>query len=100
MHTHIDIYLLYENTHYNKVLPYPRLFCKYFGLPVNILKEISPSPGLYIYTFRLNVLDLIKVTVLYEGTNYQVSHCEAFPTPQSRQCWYKYFCWGSVFKQH
>ena len=68
------------------------------GLPVKILKALLPSSILATCRAHLNLLDLITLTILGNGTNYEVPHCGAFSTPHSHPSWAQIFASGSCFQ--
>ena len=93
-----DIYFL---NIYTIVLPYmSRSFQSLFpvGLPVNILKALLPPSILATCPAHLNLLNLITLTILGNGTNYEVPHCGAFSTPYSHPSWAQIFTSGSCFQ--
>jgi hypothetical protein len=50
------------------------------GLPVKILRALLPFSILAACPTHLNLLYLITLSILVNGTNYEVPHCGAFST--------------------
>ena len=61
------------------------------GLPDKILKALLHSYILATCPAHLNLLDLITLTILGNGTNHEVPHFGAFSTPHSYSSWAQIF---------
>ena len=68
------------------------------GVPVKILKALLNSSILATCPAHLNFLDLITLTILGEGTHYEVPHCGAFSNPHSHPSWAQVFASSSEDK--
>ena len=68
------------------------------GLPVKILKELLPSSILAKCPSHLNLLDLITLSMLGNGTIYEIPHCEPSPLPILIPLGLKYSPQDPVFK--
>ena len=55
--------------------------------PVKIVKALLSSSILATWPAHLSLLDIIILTILVNGTNYEVPHCGAFFTPHSHPSW-------------
>ena len=67
-------------------------------LPVKCFKTPLSSSILVTCHTHLNILDLITMTILVYGVQFEVTHCKSFFIPHSHPFWAEIFASGSCFQ--